>query len=136
MKRGLNITVSRESEATVVEQINGLAVLSTRSVAIRVRLSMKTVLSQAGEDLAELWLRLEKLRCALDDVRSAALIVGNMARHKEDHTLGQLAEGLHGVHSTLNCQYNGAVGAIRQCLASDHEGQNEVRRPLLRLVPE
>jgi hypothetical protein len=61
MKRGLSTTMPHESEATVVEQINGLAVLSTRSVAINARLSMKTVLSQAGDDLAELWLRLKSL---------------------------------------------------------------------------
>ena len=86
--------------------------------------------TERGEDRAQLWLRLEQLQGTVNDFRSTALVVKNIARHRDDLTLKEVADGLLGVHRTLSSQYTDAVVAVRQCLANDHE----VPSPSLSLV--
>jgi len=97
------------------------------------RPSLRTAPSAPNDDQAVLWLRLEALQGTVDDVRSAALVAGNLARHKGDRALEQLAEGLQGVHSTLNGQYSDAVRALRQCLETGQEDRFEAPPPAPRM---
>ena len=97
------------------------------------RPNLRIVPSAPNEDQAVLWLRLEALQGTVDDVRSAALVVSNLARHKGDRTLEQLAEGLQGVHATLSVQYSDAVRALRRCLKTRHEDRFEAPRPAPRI---
>ena len=96
------------------------------------RPSLRTRPSAPNDDRAVLWLRLEALQGTVEDVRSAALVVSNLARHKGDHALEQLAEGLQGVHTTLSGQYSDAVQALRQCLETGREDRFEAPPPTAR----
>jgi hypothetical protein len=86
-----------------------------------------TSLGEPPERLAALWLRLEALLGAVKDVRSAALVVGNMARYKDDPDLSKLADDLHGVHSTLQCRFDDVLRELREGLADDHKDQRTAR---------
>ena len=97
------------------------------------RPSLRTKPSAPNEDQAVLWLRLEALQGTVDDVRSAALVVSNLARHNGDRALEQLAEGLQGVHTTLSGQYSAAVQALRQCLETGREDRFEAPPPAPRI---
>jgi len=91
------------------------------------RSGSNTTLENSAESPAALWLRLKALLDAVNDVRSAALVVSNMARYKKDRDLAKLAEDLHGVHSTLHCRFDEVLRELRQCPANDRGAQSEAQ---------
>jgi hypothetical protein len=76
------------------------------------------------ENLTALHLRLEALSDTVDDVRSAALVVSNMARYKKDPDLRKLAKDLFGVHSTLHSRFDEVIRELRESLSGDHKGKS------------
>jgi hypothetical protein len=88
---------------------------------------MNRPLSKLTENRATLSLHLDALLDAVDDVRSAALVVSNMARYKDDRDLSELAKDLFGIHSTMHRLFIDVLRELRQCLANDdkHQGGAE-----------
>jgi len=92
---------------------------------------MTRSLSKLTERLAPLRLRLDALLDAVDDVRTTALVVNNMARYKEDCDLSELATDLFGIHSRMHRQYIDVLRELRQCLANDDKQPGETESPRL-----
>jgi len=90
---------------------------------------MSRTLSRPPESPAALWLRLDALLDAVDDIRSAALVVSNMARHKDDRDLAELAKNLYGVHSTVQRRLDEVLRELRQSLANNQWDQNKSKVP-------
>ena len=92
------------------------------------RLGSTTTLGSPPDDSAALWLRLKALLDAVNDVRSAALVVANMARYKKDRDLAKLAKDLHGVHSALHGRFDEVLRELRGRPAND-DGKPSKARP-------
>ncbi len=90
---------------------------------------MSSTLSKPTESPAALWLRLEALLGAVDDIRSAALVASNLARHKDDRDLAELAKNLYGVHSTVQRRVDEVLRELRRSFANPRWDPNKAKVP-------